>query len=338
MNILIATGIYPPDIGGPAEYARQLFETLTIQNHEVGVLSYARLKNLPTGIRHLSYFFNLIVEGWEAEYIIALDTFSAALPAVAFARLFGRKIAVRVGGDFLWESYVERTHERVPLSQFYAVPRRYTLKERMVFRLTSWVLHKADAVVFSTEWQRAIWQGPYRLDASRTHIIENFYPACVPKDEQPDSGHKVFLSPSRDRFIKNKSNLEAAFADVKSRHPEAVLDDKVVSHEVLLEKIRKARAVIVASISEVSPNLVLDALQHCVPVIVTRDTGIAERIADSTIFVDPSSVSDIAQAIESLLDPAAYEVRVRAIAARTFTHSWNEIAQEFLDVYVKIQK
>ncbi len=153
-----------------------------------------------------------------------------------------------------------------------------------------------------------------------------------------DHDRKVFLSPSRDRFIKNKKNIETAFAEVRSRHPEAVLDTKVVSREGLIEKIRKAHAVVVASVSEVSPNMVLDAMQYCVPVIVTRDTGIADRIRGSAIFVDPSSVSDIAKAAETLLDPAAYRARVQAILGREFTHSWNEIAQEFLDLYSKIQK
>ena len=37
MKILISTGIYPPDIGGPAQYARNLYATWKKQGHDVKV-------------------------------------------------------------------------------------------------------------------------------------------------------------------------------------------------------------------------------------------------------------------------------------------------------------
>ena len=41
LKILIATGIYPPDIGGPATYAYNLSRELTRLGHEVNVLTYS---------------------------------------------------------------------------------------------------------------------------------------------------------------------------------------------------------------------------------------------------------------------------------------------------------
>ncbi len=40
--------------------------------------------------------------------VVALDTYSVAFPAVLAAMLFRKKLVLRVGGDFLWEQYLER--------------------------------------------------------------------------------------------------------------------------------------------------------------------------------------------------------------------------------------
>ena len=42
MRILITTGIFPPDIGGPASYAEALAGYLNRQKAEVSVLAYSK--------------------------------------------------------------------------------------------------------------------------------------------------------------------------------------------------------------------------------------------------------------------------------------------------------
>ncbi|MEI6843430.1 MAG: glycosyltransferase family 4 protein [bacterium] len=336
MKIIIATGIYPPEIGGPSEYARQLFETLIIQNHDVQVVTYGELKQFPTGLRHILYFCKLTMEAISADYIIALDTFSVALPALVFSKLFGKKMIVRVAGDFLWESYVSRTHEDVLLSKFYSVPREYTLKEKIISILTRLVFAFSSAIVFSTEWQKNIMMKPYNLFRKKTYVIENFFPESVAQKEF-SYDKKIFLSPSRDIHIKNKERLMQAFQKAKERYEDIELVTNTVSREVLMEKMKDAYAVLVTSFSEVSPNLVMDALQYSVPVVVTEDTGIAEKLKDMAIFVNPFSTDEIALGIEKLLDKSFYDAYRHRIMMNTYKHSWNEIAQEFLDVYEKIK-
>lgn len=334
-RIVIATGIYPPEIGGPAEYARQLFETFVTQKYQVSVVTFQGLKKIVTGVRHFLYFCTLILDGYDADYIIALDTFSVGLPSVFMGFIFGTKVTVRVAGDFLWESYVDRTKEKILLSEFYKTHRNFTIKEKIIFRMTRWLLNRADAVVFSTQWQREIFSQPYGLAQSKCFVIENFYGQFAQSNGESKNS-KIFLSPSRDREIKNKANLEKAWSSILVKHPEVLLDTKIVSHEVLEEKIASSYAVIVPSLSEVSPNLLLDALSYGVPAIVTEDTGIKDRVRDMVVFVDPRSVESIAQGIELMLDPAIRKKCEEAISSRKFVHSWNEIAQEFIDVYGKI--
>ncbi len=332
LNLVIATGIYPPEVGGPAEYARQLYETFITQRYDVSVVTYQGFKSFPTGIRHILYFFRLCMYSLQADYIIALDTFSVGLPGVVFAWFFGKKIVIRVGGDFLWESHVERTKNPILLSEFYIKARNFSLKERIIFSLTRFVLHQASLVVFSTEWQREIMALPYDLSLSKTKVIENMFPLPeVNTYRQKDK--KVFLSPSRHLVIKNKESLLVAFDRVSRDNPDIILDTNVVSHEVLLERIEDAYAVIIPSLSEVSPNIACDALRYGVPVIVTSDTGIRDRLSGVVEFIDPLSVDSIASSISKMLDPIIYEDYKKNIADFNNSHSWNEIAQEFIDVY-----
>ena len=90
-NIVIATGIYPPEIGGPAEYSRELFDSFLIQKYNVSVVTYGELKKFLTGIRHIMFFIKLIFDAFYADYIIALDTFSTGLPALIFSKILGKK-------------------------------------------------------------------------------------------------------------------------------------------------------------------------------------------------------------------------------------------------------
>ena len=52
MRILIATSIYPPDIGGSAQYARNLYDTWKKQGHDVAVATYTWEWAVPPGLRH----------------------------------------------------------------------------------------------------------------------------------------------------------------------------------------------------------------------------------------------------------------------------------------------
>src|SRR6185436_12172535 len=115
MKILISTGIYPPDIGGPAQYARNLYETWKRQGHEVKVAAYRWERALPPLVKHVLYLSKIIRKGWNADMIVVLDTFLAAVPAMYACGLMRKKYVIRTGGDLLWEWYVERTGDLVLL-------------------------------------------------------------------------------------------------------------------------------------------------------------------------------------------------------------------------------
>ena len=56
MKIVIATPLYPPEVGGPAYYAFNLEQALVAQGVKVRVISYRFERKLPPGLRHILFF------------------------------------------------------------------------------------------------------------------------------------------------------------------------------------------------------------------------------------------------------------------------------------------
>jgi glycosyltransferase involved in cell wall biosynthesis len=330
MRILIATGIYPPETGGPAYYAKHLAEALHEQGHEVRVVTYGVLKKLPLGIRHVAYFFRLLPY-FRSDMLLALDTFSVAVPAVALASVFRIPVAIRTGGDFLWEQYAERTGDMVPLPFFYQQHQPFTRKERIIFSLTRWVVSRA-VMVFSTAFQRDIWVPAYAIHAD-TYIIDN---AVAGSFEPLPPQQKNFLFYSRGIRFKNEEVLREAFAKAQKRVPGISLETGTVPQKELIERIRRGYAVILPSLTELSPNYILDALRCGKPFIQTRYSGFAERFSDYGLTCDPLSSDDIAAKIIEMSDDAVYAQLCERIRGLTLERTYATVAEDFVALFKKI--
>ena len=341
MRILIASGIYPPDIGGPAQYARNLYETWKAEGHDVKVAAYRWERAAPPGLRHLLYLTKIWRKGWNADLVLVLDTWSAAVPTMWACQLMGKKYLIRTGGDFLWEQYVERTGDLVLFKDFYQTRlSKLTRKERLIHAWGGAALRRAAMVIFSTAWQRDIFVPAYGLDQAKTTLIENF---CGDRLSAMPPDNRSFVAATRVLKWKNHDRLKRAFelaqAKLATLGRETVeLDTGKAVYDSFVEKIRHSYAVILVSLGDISPNMILDAIRAGVPFIVTRETGIAERIKDCAIFVDPENEAEIAEKIVWLADPANRAAQAAKVQAFTFKHSWSEIGAEIIAVWKKTQK
>lgn len=329
MKILIATGVFPPDIGGPSQYAKNLFDEFEREGHEVSVARYSIEHHLPIGIRHFVFFLKAFYHLLWADYAIAMDTFSVGVPTILAARILRKKVVVRIGGDFLWESYVERTGNLVTMREFYTHLPKISLKEKIIFWIRKKVLPLADKLVFTTNWQMNITLSAHGFDKRRATIIENFFR----NDIGLPHSQKNFIWTVRPLKLKNGRLLYRAFAEARKTNPELVLDDGRYSYEEMLERVRSCYAVILPSISDDSPNLILDAISYGKPFILTKESGYYEKFKDIGLFVDPFSENDITEKILMLANPVNYEVCRQKILSYKFTHGYREIASEYLKLY-----
>ncbi len=340
MKILIATGIYPPDIGGPAQYAKGVEEAWKKEGHEVKVLAFRFERKLPTGIRHLYYFLRVLFSLPGTDFVFSPDTFSAALPALLACKLFGKKLIIRTGGDFLWEQYVERTGDLVLLKDFYVTRvNRFNRKEKTIFSLLRLLFHYVDATIFSTAWQRDIFEKPYTLNLTKCFIVENYYgekeKSLLPKTAvlPLQRENKIFVGGTRELKWKNIPRVQEAFAKVEKRGVPVSLELQTGSHDKFLMDIESSYAVILASLGDISPNTILDAIRLGKPFILTRETGLYEKLKDIGVWVNPEDTSNLAEKIEWLSDERNYEAQCAKVRAFTFTHSWEDIAGEILTIY-----
>ncbi len=331
MKILITTGIYPPKIGGPAQYAKNVENVFIQQGNKVLVKTFNIENYIPTGIRHIFFFIKIIPAVLTSNMIIALDTYGVGFPTVFATKLLGRKSMIRTGGDFLWEQYVERTGKKVLLKNFYITEKNnFNLKEKIIFKVTRWTLQNASMIVFSTEWQRDIFVSAYGLLAVKTSIVENYYGE---KESDNDVKNGVFVASTRKLKWKNITSLENVFDKVKNDHPYAELFTDNLFYSDFIDKIKNSYAVIQVSLGDISPNMILDAIRCNKPFICTKEVGIYDRIKDVGVFVDPLNESEIEREVLRLLDPVEYEVARQKVQSFSFVHSWKDISEELISVY-----
>lgn len=330
MKWIVATPSLPPEAAGPAQYAAGISEELGRRGLSVDVVAYGMLeRSLPAGVRHLVYFLRIFSRLTTGDAVLALDTWSVGFPALFAARLLRRKFLVRIGGDFLWESYVERTGEEVLLSEFYTRPRALSHKERLARAAIRHLLIHADALLFTTSWQRDIWRAAYGFQVSRAHTLENFFP---PREAGAATSTGVFVAAGRAIRLKNRERLIRVFARVQARHPEISLDERVLPPHLHRERVASCRAVIVSSLSEVSPNTVIDALHFGKPFIAPWDCGIREHVAQAGLFVDTRDEVALESALEKLADKKMYEQAAVRARGFSFERGWQDVVDDIVGI------
>jgi len=139
-GILIATGIFPPDIGGPASYAETLAARLS-KTEPTTVVTYSSVwssahdkdfdfkvvrvwSRWPKGIKHIIYLLKVIVQARNARLIFSLNAVSAGFPARLAARLVGCVFAVKIVGDSSWERAINTGKTSFMLNDFQNSNRR----------------------------------------------------------------------------------------------------------------------------------------------------------------------------------------------------------------------
>ena len=330
MRIFIATGIYPPKIGGPAQYAQNLKEALEKLGHRVVVKTYGIEDRLPTGVRHLFFFFKIILNVLKSDIVFALDTFSVGLPSVLACKIFNKKGIIRTGGDFLWEQYVERTKRKVLFRDFYQTEKdNFSFKEKIIFKLTKWTLKNTSKIIFSTSWQRDIFVKAYEIEVNKTCIIENYF---GPKEIDKDFDSKILIASTRNLVWKNLDILKEVFEKIKKENLELVLFLDNLPYKQFMEEMSKSYAVILVSLGDISPNMIMDAIRFNRPFICTKEIGIYDRIKEAGIFVDPLNEKETEDAVLNLLTEEGYQKAKEKVRNFNFTHTWDQIAEEFLNV------
>lgn len=332
MRILITTGLSEKDIGGPFQYATKLEEEFKSLGHEVRVAKYGSVeKKLPLGLRHIYFFLKVFPMCLWSGQVLTLDTFSVGVPTVLATKMCGKKCIVRVGGDFLWSAYVNRTSEPFTLPAFYSQLPKLNVKEKLILFFTRCLIRTADFLSFNTEWQKGIWNSFYGIPENRSGIVRNF---ISEKNEGELSATKNFLWAGRIIPEKNLDLLKKLGRRLTANHPEVRFD--IVTGESFEQVLGRARSCYVAvslAFSDICPNFILEAVSYGKPFIMTRETGFHEIYPKGGIFIDPLDIREVEAAMETMIDNKHYDNFVAELKGSDPRHSWREMAEEYIDIW-----
>ena len=355
MRILIAAPLRASQIGGPALYAEGLTNAFRSLGHAVTIHSFST--GLPSGIRHLVYLLGLLPHVMRAHIVFTLDYTSVGFPVALACALLGRPFFVRVGGD-IWEFWAARTRKSVPLPEFYRGDFELSLKDRMLRTVARFVFLRARKIIFSTSWQRDIIATTYGISEDATAVVSNFFP---PRQTPASPTCKEFLWAGRMIFIKNLEALIEAFSLFNRAAPshgftlrligdgpdrpriERLIQKKKLAdlirlertkpREELLEDIAHAYCLVLPSLSDVSPNILADAISAGVPFISTKHLGWPDNLENSGIVIDPLDANEIAQAMSAMIEPGIRERFSRATQAIDRHRPWGLVAGQYLRVF-----
>mgnify|MGYP001582306293 CR=1 FL=1 len=333
MKIILATAIYPPAIGGPAEYVKNLAGKLTERGLDVAVVAYgekqAGKENFKVEFvapksffRHIFYFLKLFFISRGADIIYAFDPLAAGLPAYLTAKLRGIKFVMRVGGDYLWERDVEAGRVWTTLRAYY----EYELcKKRTVeHKLLKTVFGGVHKFIFTTKFQAEIYTRVFGIPKDKISIIQNPFASAGLMGMR--TGNKNIIFAGRFIKLKNLDNLILAFKNIVADFPEHKLvligegpeesrlislisehslEDRVLiwpkmPKEKLSAEISAATACVLPSLSEVSPNFALECISIGTPIVLTREHGLDIALKEEYL-IDPMNQQDIENKLRAVL-------------------------------------
>ncbi len=158
MKLLIATGLYPPDIGGPATYTVFLEKHAPRFGLELIVLPFTSFRNSPPLIRHLNYFFALLKKTKGCDMIYALDTVSVGVPALLASLVTGKPLLLRVPGDYAWEQGQQRFNVTETLDEYLIHPQK-----SFAVRFLAWLQYRVAShamhIIVPSDYMKEVVSG-----------------------------------------------------------------------------------------------------------------------------------------------------------------------------------
>lgn len=185
-RILIATGIFYPDIGGPASYGR-LMATELSKKSQITLLAYSDKtkypedkampfkvvrvwRKIPKPFRHLIYFLKLLSLARKHDVIFSLNAVSAGVPAAWASKLLHKKLIVKIVGDYSWEMAIDSGKTFMMAGDFQKQKRSGRIARLHKYQVD--VCKRADLVIVPSTWLFNMVRG-WGISPEKIKVIYN---------------------------------------------------------------------------------------------------------------------------------------------------------------------
>lgn len=344
MRVLLVTGIWPPDVGGPATHGPELARFLGGRGHAVEVVTmgdgepserpcpvHVVPRSRPFPARYGSVALETARRGRRADAVYASATYAAAAAGAALVRT---PLVVKLVSDPAYERARRWGLFGGSLEEFQAAPGGALAALR---RLRTLSLRRAARVIVPSAYLAGLARG-WGLAQERLLVVPNAAPLDPPPAVEVDASTLVFAGrltaqKSLDVAIDALAELDGLRlvvvgdgperAALERRAADAGLNGRVVfmgpaPRAEVLRALAGAYAAVLPSAWENLPHAAVEALAAGTPVVAAAVGGVPEVVRDGEngLLVPPGSPAAFAEALRRLAaDPALRERLSRAARA-----------------------
>lgn len=315
LNILIITGIFPPDIGGPATYVPQVAKFLCDRGHDVTVftlsecLDHARdgkhsfsVVRLPRRTfkpwRRLRTIAQIIWLGKDADILFVNGL---ALETALANKLLRRPLILKIVGDFAWERSMSLGWIEDSFEEFQQ--KRYGFRVEVLKALRAWWARQADQVIVPSHYLSR-WVRNWGVPENKITIIYNGVelPNGIESADVPLQTPVNIVAVSRlipwkrvDDVIETVARLEDVGLVVVGDGPERNRLEALVCAKEIMDRVYFAGArsraetlslmkacdiFVLNSTYEGLPHVVIEAMMIGLSVVATAVGGTPELVQD----------------------------------------------------------
>lgn len=349
MNVLLVSGIWPPDVGGPASHAPELATFLRSRGHAVTALVTAAAapkpeeypvhhvsRRLPPGARHVAVVGAIVRRARAADVVYTTSMVGRSALGAWIAR---RPLVVKLTGDEAYERARRRGLFRGDLDEFQRAAAGPAI--RVLRRVRDIALGRAEHVFVPSTYLRELALG-WGLDPGRVSALPNPAPAVsrlrLREELRRELGFdgltlvfagRLTAAKALDVALAALAEVEAVALVIVGDGPDrGALEEAAVarglasrvsflgpqSRERVLELFHAADAALLSSTWENFPHAVVEALAVGTPVLATAVGGVPEVVRDGEngLLVPPGDIPALAGAIRRYRDDGALRERLRA--------------------------
>jgi glycosyltransferase involved in cell wall biosynthesis len=343
IKVLIATGLYSPEIGGPATYTKMLEEKLCAHGVNLTILPFGTVRHLPKVIRHAVFMWKAWKLSRNMDVIYALDPVSVGVPSWIVSLVARKPFLVRLGGDYAWEQGQQRFGLDATLDEYTKSPKTAPFLVRVLAFIQSFIVKRASLVIAPSEYLKGII-ATWGVDPSKIRVIYSaLFPleVNVPKAvirEQLEYKGTVITTVGRLVPWKGFSELIDVVAQLKDEIPDISLviigdgpldaelknkvaqlqlEDRVrlvgrLGKDALGAAIKGSDLFVLNTSYEGLSHQLLEVMDLGVPIVTTNVGGNPELITDgiSGVLVEVGDSEGLASAIKQVAANESTQIRL----------------------------
>lgn len=335
MRIALLTGIFPPDVGGPATHSAVLAEELRDRGHNVTVVSLTGTRpawsaDLALFPRQRPWWFRtpwiilwLFLKRHKYDVVYATGLH---LEAAAISVISRRPAIVKIVGDPVWERGRRLALTTEDFEGFRTFRGRRGLRLRLMEIVRDWSLTKATAIVVPSHYLKEVVTDWLPTRAADIRVIPNGVRLGFSIEPDTGEGKRGLIAICVSRLVKHKridvlidaivrtNNVRLVVVGegpdeerLKARALGAGAGQKVsfiggVPHAQVLRLLANADVLLSASEYEGLPHAAIESLVCGTPIVAVGSGGMREVIdhGRNGYIVDDASPAEVSDLLNRL--------------------------------------